>query len=404
MSNLLLENTFNTVDIIIIAVFFQLLLFFVLLLLRRQKGIQYYLLAAFILLEALSSPQYLVFYKNEFRVWILANYSYYSYFIYALVFFLEGPVLYLYLKSITYKRISLTVSISLPILFYAVFFVYSVIDINKIINIYEYELTPNLIVLWKGGQMVMLGGLLSILYGLFCLMHIYKHIALLKERFANFEQLEFFWLKTFCMLFFVSWIARLVIFGLNSCALQGNCGFFTEGTIPFIAFLHNIYLFCIVTTLFISSLIYAKPLTKNSESDENGTTLIPEGEMEKLTKYMENEKPYKYKYINRERLAQRLEISPKLLSAIIHSHFNQNFFEFINSYRTKEAINMLSDPSYKGKTIEDIYTEVGFNSKSSFNSYFKKVTGVTPSEFRNSGASSTDPYNQSRVDGTFEST
>ena len=58
-----------------------------------------------------------------------------------------------------------------------------------------------------------------------------------------------------------------------------------------------------------------------------------------------------------------------------------NFYEFINHYRIEEAKAMLAE-SCQGKTITDIYTAAGFNSKSVFNTFFKKHVGMTPSEYR----------------------
>ena len=63
---------------------------------------------------------------------------------------------------------------------------------------------------------------------------------------------------------------------------------------------------------------------------------------------------------------------------------NQNFFDFINGYRIKEAKRLLVDPKGELLTILAIAEEVGFNSKSSFNTAFKKITGMTPTEYKKS--------------------
>ncbi len=80
-------------------------------------------------------------------------------------------------------------------------------------------------------------------------------------------------------------------------------------------------------------------------------------------------------------LAQRLGVSAQNLSQIINEQFNQNFSEFINSYRVEEAKKLLLCEEHKHLTIVAIANDVGFNSKSAFNSAFKKVTHQTPSEF-----------------------
>jgi AraC-like DNA-binding protein len=73
---------------------------------------------------------------------------------------------------------------------------------------------------------------------------------------------------------------------------------------------------------------------------------------------------------------------PCLLSNIINRHFACNFFEFINSYRVEEAKAMLADATLANKSMLDIMLDVGFNSKATFNTLFKKKTGMTPSEYR----------------------
>jgi len=62
--------------------------------------------------------------------------------------------------------------------------------------------------------------------------------------------------------------------------------------------------------------------------------------------------------------------------------FGRNFCDFINVYRIEESKRLLSDPVRGERSILDIAYEVGFNSKSTFNSAFKKYTGMKPSEFR----------------------
>jgi AraC-like DNA-binding protein len=61
----------------------------------------------------------------------------------------------------------------------------------------------------------------------------------------------------------------------------------------------------------------------------------------------------------------------------------QTFSDFVNSYRVEAAKRKLLDPAFRHLSVLGIAEEVGFNSKSSFNSVFKKHTNMTPSRFRN---------------------
>jgi AraC-like DNA-binding protein len=54
----------------------------------------------------------------------------------------------------------------------------------------------------------------------------------------------------------------------------------------------------------------------------------------------------------------------------------------MNKYRAEEFVECLKDEKFKNYSIMGIANEVGFKSKSSFNTTFKKIYGVTPSEFK----------------------
>ena len=104
--------------------------------------------------------------------------------------------------------------------------------------------------------------------------------------------------------------------------------------------------------------------------------------LEKLQKHMQTAKPFLEPELTLDELANQLSIKPKMLSQTINELLRQNFFEFINNYRIEEAKRLLTNPKDKKITVLEVMYEVGFNSKSSFNTLFKKATGLTPSEFK----------------------
>lgn len=101
-----------------------------------------------------------------------------------------------------------------------------------------------------------------------------------------------------------------------------------------------------------------------------------------LVQYMENKKPYLDPTLNLKELAGKVSIPPHHLSQVLNSHLDQNFFDFINSYRIKESQRLLLKQDPDKKTILEVLYDVGFNSKSVFNSAFKKHTGMTPTQFK----------------------
>ncbi len=101
-----------------------------------------------------------------------------------------------------------------------------------------------------------------------------------------------------------------------------------------------------------------------------------------LDHLMKTNKPYVNSGIKLKDLSGMLQIQARNLSQVINEHKQQNFSDYVNTYRVKYAMNLLTDPALKEKTILWILFEAGFNSKSSFNTIFKKVAGCTPAEYR----------------------
>jgi AraC-like DNA-binding protein len=106
----------------------------------------------------------------------------------------------------------------------------------------------------------------------------------------------------------------------------------------------------------------------------------------RLNQFMISRKPYLDPDLNLVKLAEQFGTSPHRLSYIINAGFNRNFFNFTNSYRVDEAKALLLSHKMEQYSVLGIAFESGFNSKTSFNNTFKKITGLTPSEFRKSGS------------------
>ncbi|MCE7990996.1 MAG: AraC family transcriptional regulator [Roseivirga sp.] len=99
---------------------------------------------------------------------------------------------------------------------------------------------------------------------------------------------------------------------------------------------------------------------------------------EKLEAHMRSHKPYKQNEIKLAGLAEELSLAPHQLSQVINEHANRNFAEYINTYRTDEAIVLISQID----RVNELAFEVGFNNRTSFNRAFKKKTGLTPTDFK----------------------
>lgn len=103
----------------------------------------------------------------------------------------------------------------------------------------------------------------------------------------------------------------------------------------------------------------------------------------KLTRYMQNEKPYLITDLTLKDLASALDTYPHYITQVLNTVFNQNFYDFVNNYRIEEVKERLRDSQYQNLTVLAIAYDCGFNSKSTFNRIFKQKTGFTPTQYRN---------------------
>lgn len=105
-------------------------------------------------------------------------------------------------------------------------------------------------------------------------------------------------------------------------------------------------------------------------------------QIEFLKDFMVEKEPYLDSSLTIQDLAEQLKIPVKDLSTLINLYMDKHFFDFVNEYRIEKAKEILKDPLQKELTILEILYQVGFNSKSSFSTSFKKYTGTTPTDFR----------------------
>jgi AraC-like DNA-binding protein len=102
----------------------------------------------------------------------------------------------------------------------------------------------------------------------------------------------------------------------------------------------------------------------------------------KLKKYMKDEKPFLDPDLKIQDISKEINVPVRELSVLINHQLGQHFYDFVNTYRVENAMEILKDSSKSKVTVLEILYEVGFNSKSSFNTAFKKHTGNTPTEYR----------------------
>lgn len=106
--------------------------------------------------------------------------------------------------------------------------------------------------------------------------------------------------------------------------------------------------------------------------------------LEKIKEQMEDHKYFLSNMASLEKLSSEIRESKHHVSQVINEKMDMNFFELLAHYRVEEAKKILdTDPENK-VTVEDLADRVGYNSRSSFTNAFKKITGLTPSQYRSS--------------------
>jgi AraC-like DNA-binding protein len=295
------------------------------------------------------------------------------------VVFLFGPLYFFYVKSLTDKNFRLRKRKLLHFLPFVLFLLYKLPFYIKspeekisYINQSFYQLESTII------MSIMSIHIFVYLY----LVHkkLQEHLANIKRVISSVEKVNLNWIRIGMASFFIIFILIALFSSLYWIGI--NLFHIYQVIIPVMVSL---------TILFLGYWSISQPIIIPVEEEQKVkkyeksslTDELANGSLRKLIRLMENEKFFMKSDITLNKLADELMISPHHLSQIINEKTNQNFFDFINSYRIEEAKKLLVDPKGELLTILAIADEVGFNSKSAFNNAFKKNTGMTPTEYRN---------------------
>jgi len=98
--------------------------------------------------------------------------------------------------------------------------------------------------------------------------------------------------------------------------------------------------------------------------------------------YVQNDKSYLSNLFSLNKFSRAVGASPNHLSQVLNDHYKKNYFEFIADLRIREACSILTNEENSKVNIEEIAFRVGYNSKSAFNSAFKKIVHQTPLNYK----------------------
>jgi AraC-like DNA-binding protein len=207
-----------------------------------------------------------------------------------------------------------------------------------------------------------------------------KYRIIIKNKYSQIDQINLNWLsftlKTFGLITFISLIHNFI-------ALTENRYVFMATLVLLL-----IFIFYFVNRVILKALrqpeIFAG-ISQNETAKYLGSNLTPsqiEEYRKQLLSLLHTEKPYLNPQVSIGDLSEMLSVSIRHLSQVINQSFDRSFFDFINSYRIQEVQQILKESRDDKITVLEVMFQAGFNSKSSFNTAFKKETGQTPTEFR----------------------
>lgn len=203
-----------------------------------------------------------------------------------------------------------------------------------------------------------------------------------QQELSNIEHVDVSWLNTFLYAFIVVFIVFAIMFAGSI----HNFGIEWFNTFVSVVFALSIFVLgykglfqrSIFSNIDISEII--EPISVGTIKPKNIDIALSDN----LQKFMEAYNPHRDSELTLTSLANQVNMSRNQLSEVINSSLDSNFYDFVNKYRVEDVKQLMINPRFKNFTILAIAFEAGFPSKSTFNNVFKKFTGLTPSEYRNS--------------------
>jgi len=305
-----------------------------------------------------------------------------------------GPILYLYVKAAIYSDFKIKNKHLLHIIPYVIACLVMIPNFFSVDNASKqlwYDNFTNV------PELTFIHFMTSVQLGLY-LFAIYKHLIryrkVVVENYSDADRLNKRWLTQLIFLFTLVYIIgfgrtffrfsiyhdyeyeRLVQLIMISSMLLSICWILWQA-------LHKPELF----TGVCSTLEAVDELAASQEYSSNHKISTIETEkydatIARLRDYMQQSKPFLDPFLSVETLAEQINLPSSELSLTINRIIGQHFFDFVNLYRVNLAAEMLIANEQQPKTVLEILYEVGFNSKSSFNTAFKKHLLMTPSQYR----------------------
>lgn len=373
----------------LLLIFFTHLCVYAVLFLKRgssQERLSDRILGIFCLLSALFIFPWMSGFAGWYDTQPYREFLFYTPFIHALFF---GPLLFLYLKSLTNAQYRLTGRDWLHFIPGMLYLLWcAVIVVTDKIFVGNYYLmngrTDPDFDAWYGW----VWGFSIMIYLILALRYYRQYILFSGFEFSFADVASFKWLRNFLYSF-----ALLTILLISEHILS----LFIE--LMYVRSWYYFFAYALITYYMAISAYGARPIIKlNFEPQllaaytqplqlSPGLTEVIFKEQpwmhewkSKVDKLMSEQKVYLEPELTLSDLARKIGTNPSLLSKVINGVYRKSFNDFVNEFRVQEAIRLLQTPGYEHFNLLAIAYDAGFNSKSTFNRAFKKVTGKSPKD------------------------
>lgn len=196
----------------------------------------------------------------------------------------------------------------------------------------------------------------------------------LKNEFSDIEKRKKDWLQFILIGFGVVFFINLLIVLLN-----------TQDIYPALNYTPYFYLALFILVYLVSYKVLADSNITSWDNVPVQTEVVSidfGGLPGNISAYMEENRPYLDQKLTASQLAKDLDLSRHQLSEVLSGHFNTNFYDFINAYRVEEFKKLLQQENSSHLSLLGIAYDSGFNSKTTFNTVFKSLAGMTPSQYK----------------------
>lgn len=308
--------------------------------------------------------------------------------------FLYGPIFYIYARLISSSETSFNPKYYLHFIPFVLVVIYGIVFVYLKSN--EFKLS-----LMKVGAEKSLPGIefISYLKPIHGMIYVFLTIHVvrvfndkIKDSFSNIERINLNWLRHLTVGLIVVWGIVVISYILNELSdndVKMDYLIYTAASI----LIYSIGYLSLRQPQILEPIIPSrdselapaeeKTISGRTSYQKSGLTETEaKSHLKKLLLMMETEKPYLNSELTLRELAEKLSMSTHNLSEILNTRLNQNFYDFINHYRVEDVKRRMADKESENFNLIAIAFDSGFNSKSAFNTIFKKHTGVTPSQYR----------------------